>query len=420
MHENPFRVVPSSRKRDEAYDRHVDYKEDLDGFEHRYLYDEAVSADVVTAEAYKLERRYPLENQDPAHFYIATAWHDAAIEEQNDFWSSMRSRSRRNQTDVLTLTPDDIFSYYVASPQRADQEAAENRAREAYRRAVQTSWKSRRADDVDARVLQIDLEDQIASFRLEAEDRERRRSALHDELGNVIDGLPSTGRQSELQCVYLLRAWMKEAGLDHLLAVRHGLPREDLSDQKADVVLSLAGTVVPVQLKTEATGDAYLREHYERVRTKAAERTRRVGTTLLVLDTPKLKEAYALFRKGATGTEKAKGTRLKREILETLAHVLPKEAAPFIGVLLPPPPKESKRAAPERIDEDFLARNSNIPSLVRLGLLVVGDVRPESVRHAKETLRAHAADMADIFPSRAAFLNPTADQLERAKQALRD
>jgi hypothetical protein len=281
-------------------------------------------------------------------------------------------------------------------------------------------WKTVRSEDIDAHVLRLDLEDRVATSRLDGPEREARRDAIQQEFGSRIDALRDSGAKSELQLIYLLRSWIRQSGFSSVMSAEHGLPHEDLGEQKVDIRLEIGSMNLPLQIKTADLGDAYRKEHYEAVNAKASAAVAEQETALVTLHTPLIRDAYEAVREqgGKTGLRRASG--LRRKMVEAIASQFPKAEAELIRLLLPEPesaPRSKKELVP-KVDQDFVIRNSSIPQLVRLGLLPETVKDAGQVKSAKETLLKHLTVVAKIFPTREAYLSPSEEDIEQLKTAL--
>jgi hypothetical protein len=209
-----------------------------------------------------------------------------------------------------------------------------------------------------------------------------------------------------------------ERNASHLVAVAHGLPREDFADEKVDVRLQLGSKSIGLQIKTEFN-DAYRAEHYEKVRTKTLKAIEYQDTVLLVLDTEMLETAYRLYKRGSTTAEKTAGTRAKNLILEALSKVIPEEASGCFGLIYDGKKKvEVEEITATNFTEKFVLSVTNIPFLVNLGLLQPGVVDAVSVKRAKEVLLNNRTLLRKVFKTAEAFSARDKDCTEQMRAIL--
>jgi hypothetical protein len=411
---NPF-ARPEKKP---GHERLMDYKEAVTDFERHCLYDAPETYNRAIKRGREIERRFPEMEHGPVEYYVGAVAHADANGPRFAFWHMEDRITKKTGLTIDKLSVDDVMSYYHAFELAPAIMGMEDAALAHYEKAAEGGWQTVRADARDARALAIDLADRIVATREEdPEKRAEGRAFQLKRLAQMINGMPHSGRQSELKLIYLLRKWSIDKDVGHLVTVEHGLPSEDMAAEKIDVRLMLGAVHVPLQVKTEVMSDAYRREHYESVRAKASAAIQGSQTSLLPLDTEDLDTAYE-FAMGRG--EKSAATRAKHKILDALAVVVPNEGQVFLQRMSERKKTVESEAGPasKRITKDYLARNANIPTLVKLGLLEQGDVDPPSVRRAKDLLIEHASDVARVFKTQEAFEGMSPQLLEIARTAL--
>ncbi len=405
MHEeigyNPFGKVEHGRL--------VEYRAKVAELEREFLYGARQLPPDVETTAKRIMERSPGVEHHELGYYIGAAWHEIANVHQMQYLDSLRDVSLSEKTGAVQATPDDIHAYYMTHPERQLLEGMEDRALEAYTKAKRGHWSTPfRASQLNAAILCLDLEDRIAARRLDGDARDQKRKANLHVLRRIIENLPLGGARSELSFMYVMRFWMAEMGISHVASIEHGLPREDMGEKKIDVRLLLGSRNIPLQLKTEVKDNAYLKEHYERVRRITAERIGDHETILVTLDTLALNEVYRLVvNPPETKGEKQMATRLKNKILDSVIQALPEEDAVIMkGLFLKQRPE--KTPTPERITRDFLFKHSDVRHLQALGLLDDG-AGSTAVIQAKSVLFDSVPELARIFKTRAAYVKLDGD-----------
>ncbi len=356
----------------------------------------------------------------PLDFYVAAAWHGEALMYRNAFLAF----AAKETVSIKNLKPEDIAAIYIRFPDREKLEQSETMAAKSYQEARVGAWKTGHfADRLQAELLAIDLEDgRITRHKGNAAAAAKERQKLLKQLQSVIECLPTSGRRSEMELVYLLRNWAIESGVSHLVQVEHGLPQEDMARQKIDIRLLVGDLQIPLQIKTE-THDNYRTEFYRRVRAKAALSVMGTGTNLVCIDTEALSATYALtVHPPIAQGEKLKFAAAKKAVLNTLLEGMPEEGRALLEELLFPVKKEKKSPAKEKGKKTTLAfalRNSGVPILRKFGLLG-NDISAQAILKAKERLQELFPSILSVLTTEAEYLTPTDDQLKKLKAALEE
>jgi hypothetical protein len=230
----------------------------------------------------------------------------------------------------------------------------------------------------------------MARSRLEGESSIERQKQLLDRFRVLIDSMSQCGEKSEFECVYLLRTWIFEKNLSHLVSVELGMPHEDYGDQKVDFRLHVAGAVNSFQLKTEVEADAYRKEHYDAVAKRAMENIKGTNTKLVFIDTPTLIEAYEKSKSAQTKEDRAVATRTKHALLDRLMEALDPEDADILSRLTDRKPKTSEKG--KRLTEAFVMNSAHPMLLEQFGLLVPGVRTPQEILQAKKTFDSTASN----------------------------
>ena len=392
--------------------RLMDFKESLVLFERDCLFGKPEMPVAVEQRAKELKTHFSELTSEfgSLDYYVGAAWHQKSNDYRNDILDRKGSAS---------LSVEQVDQAYEDLPDRKTLETLEDKALEQYRSSTKTYWDSLRQDQTDAQVLQNDLEFRMVSARLRGAEREEAQAKLMHQFEVLIDQMPTTGRQSELKFIFILRTCVLKRQTSHLVSIEHGLPSEDLSDKKVDVRLLLGLYDIPLQIKTEVTDDAYRREHYESVRAKAKGAIQGQSTQLLVLDHEDLNTAYMNWAKaGATKGDRISGAHAKKRVLDRLSALLPKDLPDlqsFFGLLSEPEKKEASSKG-KRINADFLARQMGIPALVELGLLPQGSIDINELRRVREAMQSKLPQISKIFGSQEAFLERDPERVAQLKK----
>ena len=401
--------------------RLVEFRAQVAALEDECLYKAPMLPTEVETRAKKTKESFPeLENEHGAlEHYVGAAWHEYANTYRKGFIAYLEDEAKQRKIPIINLTEKDVDEIYQSFPDKQTLEATEDLARAAYAKATRRYWESIRQDSNDARVLRIDLEDRVAQSRLTGEEREDVHRRNLKALESIVDSMTPSGRQSELKLLCILRKCILDRKVGHLITVEHGLPREDLAEEKIDLRLILGVKYANIQLKTELTSDEYRREHYEGVRAKASAAIEDQQTRLAVEDTDTLNTAYRSWVKGGeTKAEKAAGKRALNDVLEMLGQAMSKKSGGLFSLLKEREKKEVPLSG-KKITRDFIARNSGIPVLVALGLVSEGSpINVEAIRKAKELLSDNLPTVSKIFGSQEGFMERDPEKVAELRSEL--
>lgn len=385
--------------------------------------DEAPRPQEVEQRATELRKKHPDLASNILELLAAAAWHDASNIDETIFYAWMEGRLVRSGREMKDVTPEEFRKLYKAFPGRKQLEESEGRAQELYKVPSHGYWEKGYFDQSDGLAYRIDLEDRIARQRLPLEQGKARQAELLSVLRKVIESMEPTGHRSEFELVYLLRRWTQEKGLDHLISVELGLPREDMGNEKIDIRLIVAGIPYALQMKAEYTRDRYREDFYREEHRKLEAELQYTETQLLAIDKPTLSQVFKDWGKEMdTVTQKAALTRAKHAIIDAVMAQLAPESQEIVHGLTER--KEMKVSTDEEpgilLSAKYLFRAANIPMLVRLGLLSESEkFVPEAVTRAKNSLAAKFSVVTDHVKTREAFQSMDAATIKKIAAALR-
>lgn len=416
---NPFDRESSPRRVD---DRLMDARELVAQFENDVLYGPEQLPDAIQRRVKEIQGLFPDLPQEtaPLNYYLATTWHDLSNRYRRAFLKEVRDAVRTRKTSMASMTQSEMDRLSDQYDDRSILEQVENEAVQTYEMATKGYWKSIRQDEQDAEVLENDLAYRVATMRERGELRERTQKQLLQQLEAYIDRLPTSGKQSELKIMYLIRRLALDKGLSHLIQIEHGLPREDMAEKKIDLRLTIGSRMIPLQMKTENTADEYRAEHNERVRAKVREVLEHQDTRLVVLDTDQIQDSYRHWKDtSATKGKKITYTRARNQLLEAIRTSLPEDITEIQEVFALLQGTEQKEATPtgKRMTADFLQRNLGIPVLVEFGLIPAGCMDMTLIRGAREKMTSNLAVLSRLFGSQEGFQQRTPEQVQQVRQA---
>src|SRR5512135_509932 len=133
----------------------------------------------------------------------------------------------------------------------------------------------------------------------DGEERDKQLDKIEGDMLGLLDIAKSGGVANELRIMWAVRKMVRQLGNDHLVSIRHGLPREDMK-YGTDLVLSAAQKQYAFDLKAWAD-DAYQREFQESKLGGAQQKAGAAGSAAFIIDPVTIREAFAELRQGEPG-----------------------------------------------------------------------------------------------------------------------
>jgi len=389
---------------------------ELKKFEHQCLIESKLRPAEIEERIQSLRTEFGPLTDGRLDFALGASWHRLSNDYQGGFLRVLAKAASVHGCKIVDLTPEQVRGLYADFGDRREMEAIERRALASYRAARTLGWKGETAGHqkpYQAALLEIDV---LYRHWAATSTHPKFLDELEQDLRDIADKAEPLGIKRELQMLYLLRKWVREQGLSHIVRVEHGLPFEDSGTVKNDVKIVIGEQVINIDFKSYEPGPRSFGGQEER-RTEAQKKVMGLTTLVVVINGRDVQEAYDQAGKGSFIRDQGIYDEACQDLVKALQDAANSpQQVEALGLLPGRRPKKENASKTEKLKNPDKRRgwtmnekfSEKIPGQVitAMGLLEPGAFTVNDMKLARRFLFEKRAVLIEFYATRDELMDP--------------